>query len=110
LISLTTTGLETLRGWIENLTDEMGSAAADPIRTRLNYLAALQPEECDAFLARAEQVTRLRLDLLRNTPIDKAAADSWTLEATHLGVEMQLEARLQWLAKVRRLLETRSGI
>jgi hypothetical protein len=105
LISLSHSGLAGLRSWISGVTEEMGSPGIDPIRTKLNYLAALPPGDRKAFLDRAEQVTRARLELVRNSSTDESAAASWTLEAALLGVEMQLEARLQWLARVRQLAQ-----
>lgn len=92
------------------VTEEMGSPGIDPVRTKINYLAALTPAERHAFLDRAEQVTRSRLDLVRNTPADDAAAENWTLKATLLGVETQLEARLQWLTQVRQLADQQSAL
>ncbi len=110
LLSLSEKGLSALRTWIASVTEEMGSPGIDPIRTKINYLAALAPTERDAFLDRAEQVTRLRLDLVRKAPIDLAAVDNWTLKATHLGVESQLEARLNWLRLVRQLADQKRQI
>jgi len=105
LLSLSETGLSALRTWITSVTEEMGSAGIDPIRTKINYLAALASTERDAFLDRAEQVTRSRLDLVRKTLVDQAAIDNWTLKAAHLGLESQLEARLKWLGRVRQLAD-----
>ncbi len=110
LLSLSEKGLSALRTWIASVTEEMGSPGIDPIRTKINYLAALAPTERDTFLDRAEQVTRLRLDLVRKAPIDLAAVDNWTLKATHLGVESQLEARLNWLRLVRQLADQKRQI
>lgn len=103
LLSLSDQGLEALRSWITSLSEEMGSPGIDAIRTRINYLAALPPADRDAFLDRAEEVTRSRLGVVRRTRVDPDAVGNWTLKATNLGLEFQLEARLKWLTQVRRL-------
>jgi DNA-binding PadR family transcriptional regulator len=107
LLSLSAAGAVALRGWISTLSEEMGSAGLDPIRTRVNYLPALEPEARTAFLDRAEEVTRSRLELARVSRGDPEAKQSWTLIATASGVVYQLEARLKWLRELRAILSAR---
>jgi DNA-binding PadR family transcriptional regulator len=104
LLSLSVHGSLALRGWISNLAEEMGSAGIDPIRARVNYLMALDGEARSAFLDRAEEVTRSRLELARASKGDPEAKQSWTLLATASAVVHQLEARLRWLRELRELL------
>lgn len=104
LLSLTGSGRRALRDWISALSEEMGSASVDPIRTRVNYLAALDAAGRQAFLQRAEAITRSRLRLIHESPVDQSATDSWTLQATSRGLTLQLEARLKWLAELRKML------
>ena len=110
LLSLSDSGLSALRDWISGVTEEMGSPGIDPIRTKLNYLAALAPVDREAFLDRAEQVTRSRIDLVRSSSIDESATGNWTLKAAYIGVEMQLDARLRWIARVREIARQQSSI
>lgn len=101
LLSLSGAGEEKLRTWIAQLTEEMGSAGIDPIRTRVNYLAALEPEARLEFLDRAEAITRSRLAFAKASRTDPDAKQGWTLRATTLGLVHQLEARLRWLVELR---------
>jgi DNA-binding PadR family transcriptional regulator len=105
LLSLSAQGAATLRAWISNLSDEMGSGGIDPIRTRVNYLMALEPDARSMFLDRAEKVTKLRLELARATNPDPYAKQNWTIEATMAGLAHQLEARLRWLKDLRQIVE-----
>ncbi|QIL03038.1 PadR family transcriptional regulator [Sphingomonas sinipercae] len=111
-LSLTAEGLHSLRDWIDGLADEMASAGIDPIRSRANYLAALEPDAREAFICRAERITRARLRVVEQNPPDLNARDNWTLEAANVGVALALKARLQWLKELRRLMRQagRSGV
>ena len=106
LLLLSAKGASVLRAWIANLTEEMGSAGIDPIRARVNYLAALDTKARSRFLDRAEEVTRSRLDLARASKGDPDAKESWTLIATASAVVHQLEARLKWLRELRELFNS----
>jgi DNA-binding PadR family transcriptional regulator len=108
LLALTERGCEALRDWLTDMSEEMGSAGVDPIRTRVNYLAALDAAERERFIDRAEAITRSRLDLVRQRRPDPKAAESWTLEATTMALVLQLEARITWL-KALRPLARRAG-
>jgi DNA-binding PadR family transcriptional regulator len=108
-LSLSAQGAAVLRSWISNLTEEMGSAGIDPVRARVNYLAALEPDARASFLDRAEEVTRSRLELARASKADPEAKQNWTMEATMAGLAHQLEARLRWLKDLRELVKQQSG-
>lgn len=109
LLSLTPSGQAELQKWISEVAEEMGSAGIDPIRTRVNYLAVLDPPARIAFLDRAEEVTRSRLARAHASSADPEARESWTLAATSIGVVHQLEARLLWLHDLRQLVADRRG-
>lgn len=98
-----------LRAWIASLSDEMGSAAADPICLRMTYLAALEPRERVSFLDRAEKVTQSRLELARAYKGDPEAKQSWTFEASLRGLIYQLEARLRWLQDMRQIIDQQTS-
>lgn len=108
-LTLSPLGTTKLRSWISDLTEEMGSAGVDPIRARVNYLAAIEPEERLQFLDSAEKVTRSRLELARASKGDPEAKQSWSLQATAAAVVYQLEARLHWLDEVRAILAGAPG-
>lgn len=100
LLRLSKTGHEALVTWLLTLTPEMGSAPVDPIRARANYLANLKPDQRRIFLEQAEAATREALAVAKEAVPDPAAAGAWALEATYLGVQMQVEAKLKWLQKL----------
>ncbi len=103
LLSLTREGRQELIDWIGSISSSMGGAPVDPIRTRVNYLGNLRPEDRDRFLADAETVARDALAKATLTLPDSEAVDAWTLHATALGVLMQIKAKIDWLRAVREL-------
>jgi len=103
-LSLSDKGRSILHDWVTNLTEEMGSAAPDPICMRVTYLAALTPTEQLQFIDRAEEITRGRLELAHAYRGDPEAKGSWTFQASARGAIKALEARLEWLGELRALL------
>lgn len=110
LLSLSPQGRAVLRAWISNLTEEMGSAGADPICMRVTYLASLEPGARIQFIDRAEEVTRFRLDLAREYRGDPEAKQGWTFEASSLGLIALLEARIRWLKELRKIVERQNSL
>ena len=103
-LQLSELGERALAGWILAFSEGMGGAPVDPLRTRVSYLAALSVDEQFAFLDRAEREVLLALDATWQMPIDPSARARWALEASRLGVRMQVEAKLAWLRAVRELI------
>ncbi|HEX8214798.1 MAG TPA: hypothetical protein VF582_04925 [Allosphingosinicella sp.] len=103
LLSLTARGGADLVEWIEGIGSEMGSAPVDPIRTRVNYLGNLNPEQRERFLDRAEAAAHEALMKATLAIPDPDAKDVWTLHATALGILMQTKAKIDWLQAVRQL-------
>jgi hypothetical protein len=81
----------------------MGAAPVDPVRTRVNYLGALGLNERRELLDQAERVAREALEVARNAAADPDAQHSWALEASLVGVRMQIETKIRWLKKVRKI-------
>jgi DNA-binding PadR family transcriptional regulator len=104
LLRLSEAGHSALVAWLLALTPGMGSAPVDPIRARANYLASLNPDQRLYFVEQAEAATKQALRTTKKAIPDPAAADSWALEATYLGVQMQVEAKLRWLRKLRKAI------
>lgn len=107
LLTVTDTGIEALRRWLLTVTAELGSTTADPIRTRVHFLAALGPEKRREVLAgyRAASEAALRelevfADQPATTPVEKAE------HLGTLGALMELRARLSWLQLVERELDS----
>jgi hypothetical protein len=81
----------------------MGAAPVDPVRTRVNYLGALGLDERREFLDQAECVTQDALEIARKAAADPGAKHSWALEASLIGVRMQIETKIRWLKEVRKI-------
>jgi DNA-binding PadR family transcriptional regulator len=105
LLSLTPLGRTELLEWMLALGEELGGAPVDAVRTRVNYLAILSPAEREEFLDKAEGAARRALAKATGGISDPQASDHWTLQAAVLGVQMQIRAKIEWLIKVRQLME-----
>lgn len=110
MLFLTTKGEGELQVWVSSIREEMGGAPVDPIRTRVNYLAALPIGERQAFLDQCEEAAIAALKRATGTVPDPDAQNRWTLHATALGVQMQIEAKLRWLRIVRELALDQGGL
>lgn len=104
-LEATDAGVEALRSWILGLEDWMGSAVVDPVRTRVNYLGALSEEDRSTFIDRADRNARAALAELAHYDPDPQARDPKPLAAAHLGAKMDVEARVEWLDKLRTILK-----
>ena len=103
LLSITAAGLEELSAWLLNVSTQMGAAPVDPVRTRVNYLGALGLNDRREFLDQAERIARDALERARNAAADPDAKHSWALEASLVGVRMQMETKVRWLKHVRKI-------
>lgn len=101
-LSITSRGITTLRHWLRSASADLGGVAADPVRTRIQFLAALTPRDTARFLAAAEEECRSALRIfdssMANEPGGRGAQRLWALR----GVRDQLEARIRWIGWVRR--------
>jgi DNA-binding PadR family transcriptional regulator len=104
-LEATSAGEEALQSWILGLEDWMGSAVVDPVRTRVNYLAVLPAPDRRAFIDRAERNARAALADMANYDPDPQARDPKPLAAAHLGAQMDVEARVAWLGKLRDIFD-----
>lgn len=101
-LSLTPEGLAALRTWLLPLPEWTGPVPVDPVRTRMFFLGSLSPEEQEAFLADAEAKARAGAEAVREeheTALRKG--EIWEARATR-GALLVQEARIAWLAEVRR--------
>jgi DNA-binding PadR family transcriptional regulator len=104
LLETTADGVAALRSWVRDLDDWMGGAVVDPVRTRVNYIAVLPDAEVAAFVAQAEGNARSALQEMRGYEGDPASRHRTPLLAAHAGAEMEVEARLAWLDRIRGML------
>jgi DNA-binding PadR family transcriptional regulator len=108
-LTITPEGVATLHTWLLPLPEWTGPVPVDPVRTRMFFLGALSPAEQEAFLADAEAKARGAAEALRKeheTHVQKA--EVWEARATRGAVRVQ-EARIKWLAEVRRELRDAKG-
>lgn len=98
LLSLTGKGRTALEGWLTNVTPELGSPTADPIRTRVHFLTALDKRARKRVLEEYRVATRSAIastEAALAAPATTAVDRSERLGA--LGVLAELKARLDWL-------------
>lgn len=106
-VAITAKGREQLRGWIVDLPPEIGTATADPIRTRAQFVTSVPPEDRLRFIENARAVTRAALREVERVTKKKPTTSNTMLEYVgNLGSIFELRARLQWLNRVTNLLKT----
>jgi DNA-binding PadR family transcriptional regulator len=98
LLSVTAEGMAALRHWLAKVGTDLGSPTADPIRTRVHFLAALGQAERQHVLRNYRSITEAAYERL------KAIADQRAKTAVEqserlgtLGALMEVRARLEWL-------------
>ena len=101
--TITADGLDALREWLSPpFAPEAGAVSFDPIRTRVSFLGALPAKKRRRFVDDAERVVRERLDELKT--IHAGETDRFEELAQRGGIH-ELEARLRWIAEIRRELD-----
>jgi DNA-binding PadR family transcriptional regulator len=106
-IAITRKGRGRLSAWLVDLPPEIGSATADPIRTRAQFVTSVPYEDQLRFLENARARTRAALKEVEKVTKAKSAGSGTTLEYIgNLGSIFELRARLQWLNRVADLLKT----
>lgn len=105
LLSLTPKGHQALEQWLTKVTPDLGSSTADPVRTRVHFLAALNPAARTKALKEYRAVTRAAIDELEayaaQPPTSAAEQSEWL---GTLGALAELRARLEWLEVAEREL------
>jgi len=107
-VGITAKGRERLRGWLVDLPPKIGTATADPIRTRAQFVTSVSYEERLRFLDNARAITRAALkEVEKVTKVKSASSDTMLEYIGNLGSIFELRARLQWLNRVANLLKTK---
>ncbi|MEQ8300345.1 MAG: PadR family transcriptional regulator [Hyphomonas sp.] len=100
LLTVTQTGLRTVRDWLLEAPDWIGDAAADPIRTRVHFLQLLDDEDrAQSIRGMIDATQRSLADIAEKMDRLKAAGDE-VERLTHQGAAAMMEARLDWLNTV----------
>jgi DNA-binding PadR family transcriptional regulator len=103
-LAATPAGLSALRSWIGEVPDWAGKATLDPIRTRLNFIAALTSVPAQrSFVQRAEGRTREALAAMEAF-LDAEDFRDEAERLAALGSICELEGRLKWLDAVQERL------
>ena len=109
LLSLTADGRAALERWLTNVTPDLGASTADPIRTRVHFLAALNTAERKQVLDEYRAATRAAIEQLE---AHAAKAADTAVELSErlgtLGALAELRARLAWLDVAERELSALS--
>ena len=100
MLCLTEAGRAALARWVEERESWIGEPAADPIRTRFQFIdfagqtdqKALIDSWIDATLLNIARVERASAEI---------GADEPLLASAHRATQLQLEARLKWLEELR---------
>jgi DNA-binding PadR family transcriptional regulator len=108
LLSLTPKGRAAIDAWLTMVTPELGSSIADPIRTRVHFLTALDGRARKRVLEAYRAATRAaiaREEAALAVPATTEVDRSERLGA--LGALAELKARLAWLDTVEHELRER---
>ena len=106
VFTITAEGLKMLRAWLTPpFPPDAGAVSFDPIRTRVSFLGALPARQREKFLDDAERVIREGLEAVEKVLARESAEGGNRFEALSArGGIHELQARLKWLAEVRREL------
>lgn len=103
--SLTGAGRKVFRIWLgPPLAVSTIGIPSDPLRTRVEFLASLDPSQRKAFLADAIRQMSEQLDVIEKDCVRRRAEGNVPAYAAGLGALKMMRARLEWLRQVRRLL------
>lgn len=109
LYRLSKTGLAALRAWLRPPLPPAGALiAADPLRVRVRFLAALPPGARLAFLDEAETKLREMLILAESEARRGRGADDLYRALTHRGAALALRAQLEFIDEVRATVSGRA--
>lgn len=99
LLSLTPAGRAALVAWLVDEPEGLADPSAEAIRSRLLFLAELNPAQRRAFVERALQLTDKAIGKLAGL-IEAIPADEPFDRLVHVGALRQLEARRNWLKEI----------
>jgi DNA-binding PadR family transcriptional regulator len=98
LLAVTRAGMGALREWLTDVRPELGSATADPLRTRLHFLAALGTKERARAFQQYRAATKAKVEELESLVAQRGGTGLERSEwLGNLGALMEVKARLAWL-------------
>ena len=100
-LSVTPAGKKAAQAWLKAVPEWIGEPAADPIRTRLNFVRLLAPGERVPVIEQMVVATRASLRRVERS-MDQLKAEGRDVDALAVsGAAYELRARLAWLKEVR---------
>jgi DNA-binding PadR family transcriptional regulator len=97
---LTDAGRHGLQGWLKPLPDLVVGVPPDPLRTRVEFLAALPKRQRAAFLADAKKKVQAHLrEVEKHAQIERTSDNRYAYLAAR-GTLKVLYARLDWLNEI----------
>ena len=99
-LEATAAGRKAAQAWLKEVPDWIGEPAADPIRTRLNFISVLAPDDRAPVIRRMMAATQASLGRV-DTNRDQLSAEGRDVDALAVaGAGHMLRARLDWLEDV----------
>ncbi len=99
-LETTAAGRKAAQAWMKDVPDWIGEPAADPIRTRLNFISILVPGDRASVIRRMMAATQASLSRVE-TSRDQLSAEGRAGDALAVaGAGHMLRARLNWLEDV----------
>ncbi len=104
-LGVTSDGLLALQAWLLAITPAVAGPTPDPIRTRAQFIHALDAADATSFLQRATAETRAKLAAYRNVEGGLKGDEGRRLDyLATVGATFELQARLKWLGFLAREL------
>jgi DNA-binding PadR family transcriptional regulator len=101
---LTNAGRKGLNGWLKLLPDLVVGVPPDPLRTRVEFLAALPKRQRDVFLADAKKKVEAHLsEVEKHAERERMSGNRYAYLAAR-GTLKVLRARLDWLGEISHVL------
>jgi DNA-binding PadR family transcriptional regulator len=110
LYGLTPAGQRAIQAWLGALNAPASiSTPPDPLRTRISFFAALDPETQQSYLASAVEELRIHFEQVQKYA-DRKKAEKDTLEyLVGEGAARMANCRLEWLLEVIRVLRRKAN-
>jgi DNA-binding PadR family transcriptional regulator len=103
-LEATARGATALRAWLTRPDARLGGLAVDPLRTRIQFITALEPAAVRQFLKEARTNCRRSLKALEELEAGAAAENRVEARWGTLGAIHEARARLEWLDRAVREL------
>lgn len=104
LLTITDEGRRAVAEWLIAVPLSLAAPTADPVRSRLQFLGILQPEEAAQFVADAIKLSEQYLSHITQT-LEPKAEKNWLDFLATIGSALQVQARVDWLRLIQPALK-----